>query len=37
LGIPYDCSIVAPIILCYPKAIPTPPERHAPNVLKIIY
>jgi nitroreductase len=36
LGIPDGCSIVAPIILGYPKTIPAPPERHAPNVLKII-
>ena len=36
LGIPDSCRIVAPIILGYPKAIPAPSERHAPNILRVI-
>ncbi len=36
LGIPDNYRIVAPIILGYPKAIPAPSERHAPNILRVI-
>lgn len=36
LGIPVDCTIVAPIILGYPKKIPSPPKRREPEILKII-
>lgn len=36
LGIPDDCRIVAPVIIGYPKAIPAPSERNAPNILKVI-
>jgi nitroreductase len=36
LGIPNDCRIVAPVIIGYPKAIPAPSERNAPNILKIV-
>ena len=36
IGIPDNCQIVAPVIIGYPKAIPAPSERNAPNILKII-
>jgi nitroreductase len=36
LGIPDGCQIVAPVIIGYPKAIPAPSERNAPNILKIV-
>ncbi len=36
LGIPDDCSIVAPIILGYPEKIPSARKRKAPEILKII-
>ena len=36
LGISENSRIVAPIILGYPKAIPAPPERHAPEILRVI-
>ena len=36
LGIPEDCTIVAPIIIGYPKTVPAPPKRKEPEVLKII-
>jgi nitroreductase len=36
LGIPDNCTIVAPIILGYPKRIPPAPKRKAPEILKII-
>ena len=36
LGIPDGCRIVAPIIIGYPKEIPSALERHAPQILKII-
>jgi len=36
LGIPAGCRIVAPVIIGYPKAIPAPSERNAPNILKIV-
>jgi nitroreductase len=36
LGIPDNYRIVAPIILGYPKAIPAPSERHAPDILRVI-
>ncbi len=36
LGLPENCRIVAPLILGYPKAIPAPSERHAPDVLRVI-
>jgi len=36
IGIPDNCRIVAPVIIGYPKAIPAPSERNAPNILKIV-
>jgi nitroreductase len=36
IGIPDNCRIIAPIIIGYPKVIPAPSERNAPNILKII-
>jgi nitroreductase len=36
LGIPEDCRIVAPVILGYPSAIPDPPQRKDPGILKVI-
>ena len=36
LGIPDNYRIVAPIIVGYPKAIPAPSERHAPDILRVI-
>jgi nitroreductase len=36
LGIPDDCRIIAPVIIGYPKAIPAPPERKEPQIIKII-
>jgi nitroreductase len=36
LGISDNLRIVAPIILGYPKAIPAPLERNAPQILRVI-
>ena len=36
LGLSEDVRIVAPLILGYPKAIPEPPARHEPELLRII-
>lgn len=36
LGISDNYRIIAPIILGYPKAIPAPSERHAPEILRVI-
>ncbi len=36
LGISDNHRIVAPIIMGYPKAIPAPSERHAPDILRVI-
>ena len=36
IGLPEDCRIVAPIIVGYPKQIPEPPERTAPQILRIV-
>jgi len=36
LGIPQNCTIVAPIILGYPEKIPPVPQRKPPEILKII-
>lgn len=36
LGIPDTCRIVAPIIMGYPKAIPAPTQRHAPEIFRVI-
>lgn len=36
LGIPHNCTIVAPIILGYPEKIPSIPKRKRPEILKII-
>lgn len=36
LGIPDDCTIVAPIILGYPERIPPIPKRKEPEILRII-
>lgn len=36
LGIPDNCTIVAPIILGYPERIPPTPNRKQPEVLKIV-
>ncbi len=35
IGLPDDCRIVAPMILGYPKSIPSPSERK-PEILKIV-
>jgi nitroreductase len=35
IGLPDDCRIVAPVILGYPKSIPSLPERK-PEILKIV-
>ena len=36
LGIPHNCTIVAPIILGYPEKVPPIPKRKGPEILKII-
>jgi len=36
LGIPDNCTIVAPIILGYPEKLPAIPKRKKPEILKII-
>jgi nitroreductase len=36
IGLPRDCRIVAPIIVGYPRRIPDPPHRNAPQILKIL-
>lgn len=36
LGIQEDCTIVAPIILGYPKKIPAAPKRREPEILRTI-
>jgi nitroreductase len=36
VGMPEDYRIVAPIILGYPKSVPKPPERSAPQILRIV-
>ena len=36
LGIPDNCTIVAPIILGYPEEIPPAPKRKVPEILNII-
>jgi nitroreductase len=36
IGLPDDHTIVAPITIGWPKAIPTAPERRQPQILKII-
>ena len=36
LGIPENCTIVAPIILGYPARIPPIPKRKEPEILRII-
>lgn len=36
LGIPDNCTIVAPIILGYPEKIPSAPKRKEPQILKIV-
>jgi len=36
IGLPEDCKIVAPIIVGYPKTIPSTPTRNEPQILKII-
>ena len=36
IGMPKDHKIVAPIIIGYPKGIPSPPERMEPQILKIV-
>jgi nitroreductase len=36
IGLPYDCKIVAPIIVGYPKTTPSSPTRNEPQILKII-
>ena len=36
LGIPDDCTIVAPIILGYPEKITATPKRREPEILKVI-
>jgi nitroreductase len=36
IGIPEDCQIVAPIIVGYPRGVPTPRDRNEPQILKIV-
>jgi nitroreductase len=36
LGMSEDHTIVAPIILGYPKSVPSAPERNEPQILKIV-
>jgi len=36
IGMPEDCQIVAPIIVGYPRSIPDPPHRNAPQILEIV-
>ncbi len=36
IGLPESCRIVAPIILGYPKSIPSAPVRNDPEILKIL-
>ena len=36
IGLPENCRIVAPIILGYPKSIPSAPARNDPEILKIL-
>ena len=36
IGLPQDHIIVAPLIMGYPKSIPTVPERIDPQILKIV-
>jgi nitroreductase len=36
LGIPDGCQIVAPVIIGYPKEIPAAPQRHDPQILRVI-
>jgi nitroreductase len=36
IGMPANCRIVAPLIIGYPASIPQAPERHAPDIVKII-
>ena len=36
IGMPYDCKIVAPIIVGYPKGVLPSPTRNEPQILKII-
>ncbi len=36
LGIPDNCTIVAPITLGYPEKIPATPKRKEPEILKVI-
>jgi nitroreductase len=36
LGISDNHRIVAPIVIGYPKTIPAPSERHAPEILRVI-
>jgi hypothetical protein len=36
LGMLDDCRIVAPIILGYPKSIPSASERRIPEIVKVI-
>jgi len=36
LGIPDNCTIVAPIILGYPERIPSAPKRKEPEILQVI-
>ena len=36
LGIPEDCTIVAPIALGYPEKIPAAPKRKDPDILTIV-
>lgn len=36
IGLPDDYQIVAPVIVGYPKTIPEPAKRMAPQILKIV-
>ena len=36
LGLPQDCTIVAPLIVGYPEKVPSIPKRKQPEILKTI-
>ena len=36
IGLPDNSLIIAPLIIGYPKAMPAPPERKEPQIIKII-
>lgn len=36
IGVPEGCRIVAPVILGYPKRVPSAPQRRAPEIVKVV-